>query len=70
MRHFTIITTKAVTIRETLKLLFIFIGIGLIFSGISDTIATLYMGRMMRLYAKQAVPLEQEIKEITDKESK
>ena len=53
-----------------LKLLFIFIGIGLLFSGISDTIATLYMGRMMRLYAKQAVPLEQEIKEITDKESK
>ena len=53
-----------------LKLLFIFIGIGLLYSGISDTIATLYMGRVMRAYAKKAVPLDQDVLEITDKESK
>lgn len=51
------------------KLLFILIGIGLLFSGISDTIATLYMGRVMRVYAKQTSPMEQEIREITDKEN-
>lgn len=51
------------------KLLFIFIGIGLLFSGISDTISTLYMTRMVRVKVKQGEPVDLEIREITDKEN-
>ncbi|MBQ9123622.1 MAG: DUF308 domain-containing protein [Lachnospiraceae bacterium] len=51
------------------KLLFIFIGVGLLFSGISDTIATLYMSRMVRRQEKQGAPVDLEIREITDKEN-
>lgn len=51
------------------KLLFIFIGVGLLFSGISDTIATLYMSRMVRRQEKQGAPVDLGIREITDKEN-
>lgn len=51
------------------KMLFIFIGVGLLFSGISDTIATLYMSRMVRRQEKQGKPVDLEIREITDKEN-
>lgn len=52
-----------------LRLLFIFIGIGLLFSGISDTISTLYMSRMVRRQEKEGAPVDLEIREITDKEN-
>ena len=52
-----------------IRLLFIFIGIGLLFSGISDTISTLYMSRMVRRQEKEGAPVDLEIREITDKEN-
>lgn len=52
-----------------LRMLFIFIGIGLLFSGISDTISTLYMSRMVRRVERQGAPVDLTVREITDQEN-
>ncbi len=49
------------------NLLFIMLGIGLLFSGLTDTFATLYMTKKIKDYVNTAQALEQEIKEIEDK---
>ena len=46
----------------------IIIGVGLLISGISDTIATLYMTRKVKEFVKVRRAMEQEVEEIEVKE--
>lgn len=52
------------------KVLFMVIGAGLLFSGISDTIATLYMSKKVKNYVQTAAALEQDIREVNTEEDK
>ncbi len=51
---------------EAVKILFMMIGAGLLFSGISDFIASLYMGKLVKGYVKEMEALEQAVKEIKE----
>lgn len=49
------------------KVLFMVIGAGLVFSGITDTVATLYMAQKVKEFAADMEVLEQPVKEIEEK---
>lgn len=46
------------------KVLFLVIGAGLLFSGITDTVATLYLSKKVRDYVNTQTALEQQIREV------
>lgn len=49
------------------KVLFMVIGAGLVFSGITDTVATLYMAKKVKEFTSDMEVLEQPVKEIEEK---
>lgn len=49
------------------KVLFMVIGAGLVFSGITDTVATLYMAQKVKEFTADMEVLEQPVKEIEEK---
>lgn len=53
---------------QAAKIMFMLIGVGLLISGISDTIATLYMTRKVKEFVKVRRAMEQEVEEIEVKE--
>lgn len=55
---------------ETVKVLFFVIAGGLLFSGITDTVATIYMAKKIKGFLETMNALTQEPKEIECKESK
>lgn len=50
------------------KVTFMLIGVGLLFSGISDLILSLYMGKTVKNHMKHMEVLELEVKEINEEE--
>lgn len=55
---------------EAVKVLFMVIGVGLLFSGISDTVATLYMSKKVKNYVQTREALEQKIREVDPEDYK
>jgi len=54
----------------TPKVLFIVIAVGLLFSGVTDTVATIFMAKKIKGFMEMTNALTQEPKEIESKESK
>lgn len=53
---------------EAAKVMFMLIGVGLLISGITDTVATLYMARKVKEFVKNRKASEQEVEQIEIKE--